>query len=128
MIFSGEAFPAEIIEHSFAVFLGHRVGERGHSFDADAFRNGNTNQLSAVIAETVGKLSERVNAIKFSEKEAQAGGAQARIEAAVAQLKDVSEEMKKSTQREPEDYHWIIVSELLYVIGSLLDHYENPQR
>src|ERR1035441_4787132 len=112
MIFSGEKFPAEGIEHSFTTFLGYPVGQRGHSFDADAFRNGNTNTLSTVVEETVAKLSHRVDLIKFSENEGKPGGAKARIGAAIEQLRYVSEQMKKSTQREPEDYHWIIISEL----------------
>src|SRR5882757_4840114 len=121
MIFSGQNFPAEGIEHSFATFLGHPVGQRGKSFDADAFRNGNTNKLSKVVEETVARLSYRVNLIRFSEDESEPGGAKARIEAAISQLRDVTEQMKTSTQREPEDYHWIIISELLCIVGSLLD-------
>jgi hypothetical protein len=78
---------------------GNPVGERGHSFDADAFRNGNTSKLSKVVEETVAKLSHRVKLIKFSENEGKPGGAKARIEAAINQLGHVSEQI-------PLDYHF----------------------
>lgn len=116
--FTGLNYNAVGIEHAFAMFMQQGVGERGLPHDADAFRMGEVKSLAEVIDRLADQLEARSHLIKFSSNEN--GSPQAKIRVAVKSLHSLATAMKTSGAEEPQDYHWLIVGDLVLAIDALL--------
>lgn len=116
----GENFDAISIEYAFAFFLGKEIGDRGGLHDADVFRNGEYKDYGQLLVKMAQHLEKRVARLSFAESAIQPGGAKARLDGAIKDLKEVGEILKKQKGGEQYDYHWIIVGSLVSVIDSLL--------
>lgn len=117
-------FDATSIEYSFARIFGHRLGQRGESNDADVFRSGNISDLGDNLINFCDHLEARLKQHYFHPDEGLAGGAKARLDVALEELREVAKEMQKSSEKEPQDYHWLIIGSMVSIISSLLDHIE----
>lgn len=110
------------IEHSLATFLEKDIGTRGGAHDADFFRIGDPKNLSRLV-ELIGlKLKERVARIEFSDEEKENGGNAPRLEVTGESLIRLANQIKKRSDYEPEDYHWLIVGDLSMALAAALDH------
>jgi len=112
------------IEHALAVFLEKEVGMRGGVHDADKFRSGNPKDLAKVVERIGSKLNERSARIDFSEEEKENGGNAPRLLTSGDSLIRLAETIKQRSEKEREDYHWLIVGDLCMALGAALDHIE----
>ena len=122
--YKGMGFKAVDIEHSFAIFLGKEVGARGESYDADVFRGGSTPSLGRALEDFCSRAAQRVSGLKFDAAEGLPAGAKIRIESALSSLAGITGDMKMDKGREPDDYHWMIIGQLVALIAGILDHIE----
>lgn len=120
----GADYNAVGIEYSFAFLLGLKIGVRGRINDADVFRIGSVKKLGKLIEATASSLQERCNKIKFSAEEVRDGDNKPKTFVAIKGLKDIAKEMKNSRDKEPDDYHWLIIGELIQIIDSILRHHK----
>jgi len=121
-------YDAVSIEYAFAHLLEKPIGARGGVHDADVFRYGSVKGLGQLLDATADHLSKRISRIQFAPIESQAGGAKAQLEASIRGLKAIAKEMMQKQDadknRESEDYHWLIIGDLVQTIASLLNHVE----
>ena len=118
-------FDAVNIEYAFAFLLERTIGGRGGPHDADIFRHGDAKDLGKLLQKTAEHLRLRVDKIKFAPEALEKGGAKIRIDVAIDQLENLGVELMSQNSKEPNDYHWSIIAEFVFVIGGLLDHLEN---
>jgi hypothetical protein len=116
----GFNFDAVGIEHSFAIFMQEKIGERGHAHDAEVFRAGEVRQLGQVIERLANHLQLRVDRVLLGDAAKEKPGA--RLSGAIEGLRTIARDMKNSESKEPEDYHWLVVGELVLAIAAILDH------
>lgn len=110
------------IEYAFGALFANKAGDRRTSHDADVFRNGDPESLKGLVGDLANALEYRMTSfLAFSPEDNESGGTQARITAAINNLRRLPE---KITKDEPEDYHWLLIGNLVWVIASLLDHFE----
>ncbi len=121
-------YDAVQIEYAFAHLLQKPIGARGGLHDADVFRHGSVKELGKLLDATAEHLSRRISIIQFAPIECEAGGAKAQIQGSLLGLKGIAKEMMQEQDtdenRESEDYHWLIVGDLVQTIASLLNHIE----
>jgi hypothetical protein len=117
-------FDAVSIEYAFAYLLEKPIGGRGGGHDADVFRAGRYTALGELLEAFARHFATRVDRIPFAPVELQNGGAKARLDVAVKSLADAGAELKKRKGREPEDFHWEIIGDLVAGLAALLDHIE----
>lgn len=116
------------IEHAFSMLVGEGRGALGGLVEADVFRNGNPESIGQLLQRTADVLEERITAIEFEPWELVSAKPKARLEVAVEGLRRIGRDMENMSNREPEDYHWIVVKHLIQIIASLLDHMEGKTR
>lgn len=114
----GMSYDAVGIEHAFAIFM-QQAGKRGLPHDADVFRSGDIRSLGKVIEHFAEHLHKRARHIQWPSTAN--GSSWARIESAIKSLHSLAADMKASRAKEPQDYHWLIIGELVLVITALLD-------
>ena len=122
--YKGMGFKAVDIEHSFATFLEKQPSGRGQSYDADVFRGGHVNNLGKALEDFCNHMVQRLSRSTFDASESLRAGAKIRIESAITLLSGIAKEMKTDNGKEPDDYHWLIVGEMVSIIAGLLDHIE----
>ncbi len=115
----GLSYNAVGTEHAFAVFMQQRVGQRGLPHDADVFRSGDVRALGKVIEEFADHFMQRATGIQWATTANGTPGA--RVQSAIQSLRSLATDMKASQAKEPQDYHWLIVGELVLAIAALLD-------
>jgi len=120
-------FDAVKIEHQFAMLLGEELGRRGGLNDADIFRNGDLEKIGRLIQKSVEILEVRINRIEFQPSERELGGTLARLKAGIDSLKNLGKMMESKEEIEKNDYHWLIVGDLVMTIAGLLDYIERRQ-
>lgn len=122
--FKGAGYNAVGIEYSFAHILNKEIGARGGLNDADVFRIGSVKELGKLLEDTVKQLEDRCNKIRFTENETVDGGLKPRTFVPLKRLQELAIEMQKSKAKEADDYHWLIIGELVQIIDSVLRHYK----
>ena len=80
---------------------------------AGVFRDGEPNELSRALLEAAKAIEKRVNNISNINNEM--------INIAVDGLKKTADEMKLQKDKEPYDYHWVIIGNLVSVIDILIN-------
>lgn len=116
---SGLGYNAVGIEYAMAILFGDRIGERGLAHDADVFRDSTTAELAVVIRRIADTIETRTQNIQF--KEDGNGSPKKRIGTVATSLRNIAEAMENSNEEEVQDYHWLIIAELILTIASLLD-------
>lgn len=118
----GMGYNAVGIEHSFAEFMNLRGGPRGGPHDADVFRCGDVKSLGVLIESFADHFQKRVSNIQ--QPSHPGNTLKLRIQSPIDSLRSLAVKMKQSSEREPDDYHWLIVSDLVRLIGVLLDEWQ----
>jgi hypothetical protein len=118
------SFNAVSIEHAFAKLVGTPIGGRSTPHDAETFRGGNPKNLSKALTQAISAIEKRTAKVHFSPEDSEAGGAKARLDVAISRLRDICNNMSKSSKNEAEDYHCEIIGCLVSVITSLLERLE----
>jgi len=118
-------FDAVSIEHAFAKLIGNSSGARGTSHDADVFRAGNSKNLAKALSDATNALEEKIKSVQYSTADMEPGGAKARIDAAIHQLRKITVSMTKISTVSREDYHWEIIGCLISTISALLETAKN---
>ena len=121
---TGLGYNATGTENDFAIFFGAPDGKRGRAWDADNFRGGDYKKLGRLIIETADRLKVRADALVFEPDDAEGGGMSARLYTAIKTLIGIGRDLADDSGKEPDDYHWLIVSELISVITVLFDYIE----
>lgn len=116
----GLGYNAVGTEHAFAAFMQQRIGARGLPHDADVFRSGDICALGEVIEHFADHFQQRAAGIQWASTADGTPGA--RVQAAIQSLRSLATRMKASRAKEPEDYHWLIVADLVLVTAALLEH------
>lgn len=111
--------PVDSIEHKFAIIFGEQIGKRGEIYDADVFRAGNMKSIAKVVKKFVDITKRRISKIKFNKEDEQNGGIKARLDVTIKSLEDLADKISK-LKDEPEDYHWILVADLAFIIDTIL--------
>ncbi len=126
----GMDFDATKPEYAFARILGKRIGARGGLNDADVFRGGDIKDLGKLMQATCRALRKRINAIHFSNadksistKNAEAG-CKVFIDSSIEGLERLANDMITATEQEREDYHWLIIADLIIIIDTLMKKME----
>jgi hypothetical protein len=115
------------IEHQLAIFLEKEIGARGGAHDADIFRSGNPKDLAKVVELIGKKLKERAARIEVSDEDKENGGNAPRLTMTGDSLLRIADQIKERSDREREDYHWLIVGDLCEALAVALDHIEQIQ-
>lgn len=124
------SYDAVGIENAFGRLL--RRGEtvsRGSIFDADQFRNGDPKLIARAVAALGKFISEKAETINWqeSEKAASTGAPYFPVKQGGEELEIIAKEMREIAEKEPEDYHWLIVGALVDVIAGLLEKMDADQ-
>lgn len=105
-----------LVEHAFETLLG-RPGQRPtEGWQADVFREGVVARLGALVTGIAADLDGRVAAsASFAVREAVARAAE--------RLLEIGDLMRAQPEdaREPFDYHWIIIGELVAAVAALTE-------
>lgn len=112
------------IQTHFAAFFGTSIADRTTNHDSSVFESGSYKSLGRVLEDFCQHLEERLAAHNFHPDEMRDGGAGVRIRSAIKSLRSMAAGMKKSKDSEPEDWHWVIIGDLVFIIASILDHIE----
>ncbi len=92
--------------------------------DADVFRSGNINEISAALTTAIEAIDLRVNDLHFSPSDSEPSGIKARLSVAIERLRKLTIAMSSFNTSEPNDYHWAIVGCLISTITALLETLE----
>lgn len=122
-----DQFDAVRIEYAFAFFFEKGIGKRGGLHDADVFRAGEYKELGKLLEVFAQHFAKRVERVQFAPEESQNGGAKARLSIAIESLAEMGATLKKHKGREPEDFHWAIIGDLIGSLAALLDHIEGEE-
>lgn len=117
-------FEAVGIEYAFATFLGEEIGKRGLLHDADMFRVGEVKSLGKLLEKFSKRFRDRVAKISFNQSNPSQRDSKIRLNSAINALERMANEMKKSKDKEPEDYHWLIIRDLVNSLTDLLNYIE----
>jgi len=117
----GLGYDAAGIEHSFAIFLEQHIGKRGLPHDADVFRLGDTRALGKAIEQLANHLQTRMARISWPSTAN--GSSSARVQSVVQTLRSLSVDMQASAAKEPQDYHWLIIGNLVLALAAVLDQF-----
>ena len=109
------------IQYAFATLFETPLGQRGLSHDAEVFSDGNVKDFAKLVNDLSKGLTKRMDRIRFLPEESYQSEAKIRIDAAIERLERIS---NKITENEPWDFHWKIIGNLVWIVGSLLDHIE----
>ena len=110
------------IETAFGIFMQQRNRQRGLPHDADVFRAGDVRALGEIIERFADHFQQRAAGIPWPSTAD--GTLGARVQSSIDSLRSLATEMKASSAKEPQDYHWLIVGDLVLVIAALLDQLE----
>ena len=116
------------IESAFAVLLGGKRGGMFGSPRADTFQFGEPPDLGKLLQKAADVLEEGIGKIEFEPWELSNGEPKSRLQLGVQGARKVGRDMEKMVKREPADYHWLVVGQLVQIAGSLLDHIEGKTR
>ena len=117
-------YDAVEIEYGFAYFFEEPIGKRSGAHDADAFRGGEYADLGELLEKFAAHFRKRLGRIRFSPLEERGGGAKANLDASIDSIERMGTKIKGHQGREPDDYHWEIIGDLVHTIAALLDHLE----
>ena len=90
------------------------------------FRGGNIQDLGKLLEATAKALEKRVNNVSFTaaEKKSSEGNVEAGckvfLDHSIRSLCDIANDMKKSKEEEPDDYHWLVIADFIEIIDGLL--------
>ena len=118
-------FDAVSIEYAFAKLVGDPIGARGTAHDADVFRVGNPKSLAKALDQAANAIEKRTKSITFSSSEVEAGGARARLNVAIGQLRAVAEGMAKAKHAQLNYYDWEVIGSLISITTALIEHLES---
>jgi hypothetical protein len=105
---------AEAVERSFTALLGHSTRNPALAWHADLLREGVVNRLGTLVAAVAAEITERTAASSgFATREA--------VAHATERLLEIGDLMRAQPEeaREPLDYHWIVIGELVAVLAAL---------
>lgn len=119
--FKGINFDAVEIEYAFARILGRQIGLRGGPNDADVFRHGDIKSLGKLLKKTADAIENRVKNLSFTSQDSEPGKCKTIIDISIKSLRNIADVMVKEDDREPDQYHWIIIGRLLNIINGLLE-------
>jgi SNF2 family DNA or RNA helicase len=88
----------------------HADSQRGKFYDADVFRSGNPNELKEFLEKLSQVLKDRISPDLSEEQKAWLNSA----------INSIHNAKSRITQQEQEDYHWLIVGQLISIINLLL--------
>lgn len=117
---SGLGYHAVGIEYAMAILFGDPLGQRGMDHDADVFRHSDTSELSKVVFRIADTIESRIKNLQFANDEN--GSPKKRLETVATSLRGIAEAMSNSKEEETQDYHWLIIGELVLTVASLLDN------
>ena len=117
-------YDAVEIEYGFAYFFEEPIGKRSGAHDADAFRGGEYADLGELLEKFAAHFRKRLGRLRFSPDEERGGGAKANLDASIDSIERMGTKIKGHKGREPDDYHWEIIGDLVHAIAALLDHLE----
>jgi len=115
-------YDAISIEYSFTHANKGKIGHRGEPWDADTWRHGSHKIIGKALIATAKSFEARRKQIPWNPAEQEPGHIGVRLHIAIEGLRKTGEEMaaKKDDVREREDYHWIIVGQLVSMVDCLL--------
>ena len=114
------SFDAVSMEYAFARLVGNEIGARGTEHDADVFRSGKPEYLADALTVAIDAIEDRMSIVKLTPSDSEAGQIGAQLQVAISRLRETASSMKDSEVKEPNDYHWGIIANLLTVINTLL--------
>lgn len=117
-------YDAVQIEYGFAYFFEEPIGKRSGAHDADAFRGGEYADLGELLENFAAHFRKRLGRLRFSPAEERGGGAKANLDASIDSIERMGIRIKSHKGREPDNYHWEIIGDLVHAIAALLDHLE----
>jgi len=89
---------------------------------ADAFRSGKTDLIGEIVEGASDILEKRLRNIIFDQREKQSGKLQQSFKSDIDELREIGKDMKKWKNTKKNDPIWILIGDLVFIIGALLDH------
>ena len=123
-----DEYDAVEIEYGFAYFFEEPIGKRSGAHDADAFRGGEYADLGELLEKFAAHFRKRLGRLRFSPDEERGGGAKANLDASIDSIERMGTNIKGHKGREPDDYRWDIIVDLVHTIAALLDHLETSHK
>ena len=104
-------YDAYCIEKAIENLCQHTDGKRGKFYDADVFRCGGTSDLQKFLEKLSQTIKDRVFPLLQTDDEKRW------LDSAIGRISEAKSWIKN---KEPNDYHWLVVAGLASVIAFLL--------